>query len=61
MTHVSIIGKGNMGQAISGIVTAGGNTVEVFDPSDADTPVDRRRRRSRRPLPGGGRRHREAR
>jgi 8-hydroxy-5-deazaflavin:NADPH oxidoreductase len=39
MTHVSIIGSGNMGQAISGIVTAGGNTVEVFDTSGPDTPV----------------------
>ena len=35
MTHVSIIGTGNMGQAISAIVTAGGNTVELFDTSDA--------------------------
>ena len=39
MTHISIIGTGNMGQAISGIVTKGGNTVEVFDQSDADKPV----------------------
>ena len=39
MTHVSIIGGGNMGQAISGIVTAGGNTVEVFGRSDAAKPV----------------------
>ena len=39
MTHVSIIGKGNMGQAISSIVTEGGNTVEVLDQSDADKPV----------------------
>jgi NADPH-dependent F420 reductase len=39
MTHVSIIGSGNMGQAISGVVTAGGNTVEVFDTSGPDTPV----------------------
>jgi 8-hydroxy-5-deazaflavin:NADPH oxidoreductase len=34
MTHVSIIGNGNMGRAISGIVTAGGNTVEVFGRDD---------------------------
>jgi NADPH-dependent F420 reductase len=39
MAHVSIIGNGNMGQAISGVVTAGGNTVEVFDHSAADRPV----------------------
>jgi len=39
MTHVSIIGTGNMGQAISRVVTAGGNTVELFDQSDADQPV----------------------
>ena len=37
MTHVSIIGKGNMGQAISSIVTTGGHTVEVLDQSDADS------------------------
>jgi 8-hydroxy-5-deazaflavin:NADPH oxidoreductase len=36
MTHVSIIGKGNMGSVISGIVTNGGNTVEVFNQADAD-------------------------
>ena len=39
MTHVSIIGKGNMGQAISSIVTQGGNTVEVLDQSDGDKSV----------------------
>jgi len=39
VAHVSIIGTGNMGQAISGIVTAGGNTVEAFDTSGPDTPV----------------------
>ena len=39
MAHVSIIGTGNMGQAISSIVTKGGNTVEVLDQSDADKPV----------------------
>jgi NADPH-dependent F420 reductase len=39
MTHISIIGTGNMGQAISRVVTAGGNTVELFDTSDADKPV----------------------
>jgi len=39
MTHISIIGAGNMGQAISSIVTKGGNTVEVFNQSDADKPI----------------------
>jgi 8-hydroxy-5-deazaflavin:NADPH oxidoreductase len=38
MTHVSIIGNGNMGRAISDIVTAGGNTVEVLGHGDT-TPV----------------------
>ncbi|GIF00901.1 NADPH-dependent F420 reductase [Paractinoplanes rishiriensis] len=39
MAHVSIIGNGNMGQAISGIVTAGGNSVEVFGRDDTQKPV----------------------
>jgi NADPH-dependent F420 reductase len=39
MAHVSIIGKGNMGQAISSVVTKGGNTVEVFDSTDTDKPA----------------------
>jgi NADPH-dependent F420 reductase len=39
MAHVSIIGNGNMGRAISGVVTAGGNSVEVFGQADANKPV----------------------
>ena len=39
MTHISIIGSGNMGQAIAAIATQGGNSVELFDQSDADRPV----------------------
>ena len=39
MSHVSIIGGGNMGQAIATIVTKGGNTVEVFNSNDANKPV----------------------
>ncbi len=39
MSHVSIIGSGNMGQAIAGIVTKGGNTVEVLSTSDVARPV----------------------
>ena len=39
MAHVSIIGTGNMGSAIAGLVTKGGHTVESFNSSDADKPV----------------------
>ncbi|MGK5171249.1 NADPH-dependent F420 reductase [Geodermatophilus sp. CPCC 205761] len=39
MAHVSIIGTGTMGQAIAGLVTKGGNTVELLGRGDADTPV----------------------
>ena len=39
MAHVSIFGTGNMGQAISTVVTNGGNTVESFNQSGPDTPV----------------------
>ena len=39
MTHVSIIGTGTMGQAIAGVVTRGGNTVELLGHGDAETPV----------------------
>ena len=39
MAHVSILGTGNMGQAIAGLVTKGGNTVELFGQSDADKPI----------------------
>ena len=38
--HLSIIGNGNMGRAISGVATAGGNSVEVFGKADADKPVN---------------------
>ena len=38
MTTVSIIGNGNMGTAIGGIVAAGGNTVE-FVGRDASEPI----------------------
>jgi 8-hydroxy-5-deazaflavin:NADPH oxidoreductase len=37
MTTVSIIGSGNMGTAIAGIVAAGGNTVEFIGRDTADT------------------------
>ena len=39
MTTVSIIGNGNMGSAIAGIVEKSGNTVELRGSDDASTPV----------------------
>jgi NADPH-dependent F420 reductase len=39
MAHITIIGTGNMGQAISGIVTNGGNTVELLGHPDSGKPV----------------------
>ena len=39
MAHISIIGSGNMGQAISGLAGKGGNTVELISSSDTDTVV----------------------
>jgi 8-hydroxy-5-deazaflavin:NADPH oxidoreductase len=36
MSHVSIIGNGKMGQAIAGIATSGGNTVEIIGRSESD-------------------------
>ncbi|BEL05118.1 NADPH-dependent F420 reductase [Actinoplanes sichuanensis] len=39
MAHVSIIGTGNMGRAIAGLVTKGGNTVETINSSQSGTPV----------------------
>jgi predicted dinucleotide-binding enzyme len=39
MAHISIIGTGNMGSAIAGIVAKGGNTVELFNTGDTDKPI----------------------
>jgi NADPH-dependent F420 reductase len=39
MAHVSIIGTGNMGQAIAGLVRTGGHTVELIGHADTDQPV----------------------
>ena len=39
MTDISIIGTGNMGQAIAAIAGKGDNTVELFNTSDADKQV----------------------
>ena len=39
MTSVSIIGTGNMGQAIAGLITKGGNSVQAIGHADTDTAV----------------------
>jgi NADPH-dependent F420 reductase len=39
MTHVSIIGTGNMGQAISSVVTKGGSTTDLLGHADTDKPL----------------------
>ena len=39
MTTVSILGTGNMGPAIAGIVSTSGNTVELLGGADTDKPV----------------------
>lgn len=39
MTHVSIIGTGNMAQAIAGVVSKGGSTVDLIGHADTDKAV----------------------
>ncbi len=39
MTHVSIIGTGTMGQALAGVVTRGGHTVQLIGKTDTTTQV----------------------
>jgi predicted dinucleotide-binding enzyme len=39
MTHVSVLGTGNMGQAIAGLVTRGGNSLEVIAETDTAQAV----------------------
>ena len=39
MAKIGIIGEGDMGQAISSVVTKGGNEVELYGQDDADKPV----------------------
>jgi NADPH-dependent F420 reductase len=39
VAHISIIGTGNMGQAIAAIAGKGDNTVELFNTSDAEKEV----------------------
>jgi len=40
MAHVSILGTGNMGQAIASVVGRGGHTVQLIGRGDAATPLD---------------------
>jgi NADPH-dependent F420 reductase len=39
VAHVSIIGTGNMGSVLSGLVVKSGNTVEQLNTSTADRPI----------------------
>ena len=39
MAHLSILGTGNMGQAIAAVAGKGGHTVQLLGSSDTDTPV----------------------
>ena len=39
MSNVTIIGTGNMGQAIAGLVTKGGNTAQILGETDTDQAV----------------------
>jgi 8-hydroxy-5-deazaflavin:NADPH oxidoreductase len=39
MAHISIIGTGNMGQAIAAVAGRGGHTLQLLGQSDVDTPV----------------------
>ena len=39
MAHITVIGTGNMGQAIAKIAIAGGHSIEQLDTSDVDRPV----------------------
>ncbi len=39
MAHISIIGTGNMGQAIAAVAGRGGHTVELLGQSDPDAPL----------------------
>ena len=40
MSHISIIGTGNMGQAIASLAAKGGHTVQLLGQGDSGTPVD---------------------
>ena len=39
MAHLSILGTGNMGQAIAGLAGKGGHTVQLLGSGDVDTPL----------------------
>ena len=39
MAHLSILGTGNMGQAIAGVARKGGHTVQLLGSGDTDTAV----------------------
>lgn len=39
MTHISILGTGNMGQAIAAVAGKGGHTVQLLGSNDGDTRV----------------------
>jgi 8-hydroxy-5-deazaflavin:NADPH oxidoreductase len=39
MAHLSILGTGNMGQAIASVAGKGGHTVQLLGQGDTDTPV----------------------
>jgi predicted dinucleotide-binding enzyme len=39
MTHLSILGTGNMGQAIASVAAKGGHTVQLLGQGDTDTPI----------------------
>jgi NADPH-dependent F420 reductase len=39
MAHLSVLGTGNMGQAIAAIASSGGHTVQPLGSGDDDTPV----------------------
>ena len=39
MAHLSILGTGNMGQAIAAVAGKGGHTVQLLGSNDTDTPV----------------------
>lgn len=39
MTHLSILGTGNMGQAIASVAGKGGHTVQLLASSETDTPA----------------------
>ena len=55
MAHLSILGTGNMGQAIAAVAGKGGHTVQLLGENDTDTQVS-----PRGPPPRRQRRHRPA-